>query len=292
MMQHCNGTTRRFVLRFVGLLTIVLLYLICFGHPNSGYLQDDNSASSSQLTCLHQVLNGELPLNLRELDVSQGSANLSVAYPHHWDAGQTSLWNEKIRFEDISKLHRAPCSVWEVGANTEARDTKVFMKMYPLCQYHAFEPIPQFAEQLRNNWAGEERIRIHNYGLGGQTVTTKIHEDEIRGQSTFIQTQDGADGGRGQIEIQVKSLTETIHDIGLPTMLHLNCEGCEWQLLEAALHDGYLQKISVVQIGWHNYGSHIGVRAWQLCDLRYRLGRTHRLVSGVAFGWDRWEKLT
>ena len=131
-------------------------------------------------------------------------------------------------------------------------------------------------------------MHIHDFGLGGQTATIKVPKHVIRGQSTFIQTQDP---GSGEIEIRVKALSQAVRDIGLPTMLHLNCEGCEWQLLEVALQEEYLQNIPVIQIGWHNYGEHIGVRAWQLCDLRTRLSMTHRLVAGVAFGWDRWEKL-
>ena len=53
----------------------------------------------------------------------EGSTNdpLMVA-AHHFDAG-SGKWNEGIRFEEMEILEHQPCSVWEVGAHTDAGDS-------------------------------------------------------------------------------------------------------------------------------------------------------------------------
>lgn len=53
---------------------------------------------------------------------------------------------------------------------------------------------------------------------------------------------------------------------------------------------GLLDKVSVIQIGWHSYGEiGLGARAWQLCEIRNMLAETHTMTWGLAFGWERWE---
>ncbi len=76
-----------------------------------------------------------------------------------------------------------------------------------------------------------------------------------------------------------------------PTLLHMNCEGCEWDLLSQDLEreNSFVSDIPVIQIGFHNYGEvGLGKRALEYCDIRKKMSRTHRLVGAVPFAWERW----
>jgi hypothetical protein len=54
---------------------------------------------------------------------------------------------------------------------------------------------------------------------------------------------------------------------------------------------GFVNGIDVIQIGMHNYGGGaLGQRVIQLCEMHALLSKTHRLVKGVPFGWERWVK--
>lgn len=92
----------------------------------------------------------------------------------------------------------------------------------------------------------------------------------------------------------IKSFHAAVIDAGghFPTMLHINCEGCEWDMLPAAKRAGFLDPIEVIQFGTHNYGQvGLGTRVWQLCEIRQMLSSTHDMVKGgTAFGWERWVK--
>ena len=98
-------------------------------------------------------------------------------------------------------------------------------------------------------------------------------------------------GKGGDIEIQIKTFEHALaQSDGIPALLQINCEGCEFDFLPGAKKYGLLDKVSVIQIGWHSYGDiGLGARAWQLCEIRQMLAETHTMTWGLAFGWERWE---
>lgn len=104
----------------------------------------------------------------------------------------------------------------------------------------------------------------------------------------------GDGGGTTSVTAHIKSFATAVTDAGgqIPTLLHINCEGCEWDMLPAAKQAGFLDDIEVIQFGTHNYGTvGLGNRVWQLCEIRQLLSETHDMApGGVAFGWERWIK--
>ena len=132
---------------------------------------------------------------------------------------------------------------------THGRDGIRLQKDYP-CDIHVFEPVPQFASDLRRNWENVPRSTVHAYGLGASTRT--VEGVDVKGESTFA--MDGSDKG---VALQIRSVAEVWHDFGSPTidLLHANCEGCEWELWEALLEAGIVPQIRtiqvVVRIGFH-----------------------------------------
>jgi len=250
--------------------------------------------SDIMLKCLSVVLRGQLPLARREIDMGgrfgMGIENLQVAFPHHLIA-ETGLWNQDLRLKPIPYMHSVKkCSIWEVGAHTEAADSRQFMASYPHCRFHAYEPIPLYANTLKRNWASDKRLVIHEYGIGSNSMQLQISENRIRGQGTDISSEEISENHHNGllVNLTIKSFSEAeVEADGLPTLLHLNCEGCEYDLLKQAATSWSLAKIPVIQIGWHNYGD-LGLRVWQTCEIREQLSKTHQLTAGAAFGWDRW----
>ena len=246
------------------------------------------------LDCLNVVLRGQLPLATREIDMrghfDMGIERLQVALPHHLIA-ETGVWNQDIRLEPLPYLKSVEkCSIWEVGAHTEAADSSQFMASYPHCHFHAYEPVPMFAEILKRKWASDNRLLIHEYGIGGKSLQLHMNKNSLRGQGTFISSETSDNhGDESSVNISIKSFSDAEAEAdGLPTLLHLNCEGCEWELLKQAATSWSLARIPIIQIGWHNYGGDLGLRVWQTCEIREELSKTHQLVVGAAFGWDRW----
>lgn len=253
----------------------------------------ETSGDNKMLSCLKTALEQLpiLPVTDPTVQVRNGKNQVvpigSAVWAHHGDAGNWQMWNKAIasRSFPLPQLQKDPCSVWEVGANTVADASRQYMKLYPACQYHAFEPIPDFVQKLQENWKGENRMHIHAYGLADKDGSFLVNPQDLNGESTFI-----GDSSGGTIKANIKNFNQGLADAGgIPTLLDVNCEGCEYDFFLQAKQHGFVEKVPVIQIGWHNYGSvGVGVRAWQLCQVRTQLSETHTMVEGLAFGWDRW----
>lgn len=259
-------------------------------------------------------------------------------WAHHYDAGNRDKWNAeqmfKLEIQELKQNSSGRCHVWEVGAHIEAMESRMLMKAYPDCEYHAYEPIPDFFAVLSKNWKGTANMHTHNYGLASEDGEIRVPSSILKGQATYI--GDGDDSvidcgahyastcadchqGHGEtwcngqctwkegqcteaeaeatnftrrmITANIKSFDFAVKEAGSkPTLLHMNCEGCEWDLLPQALESGFISDIRVIQVGFHNYGQvGLGKRVLEYCDIRQKMSQTHRLVDGaVPFAWERW----
>mmetsp|Transcript_9098 Transcript_9098/g.13633 ORF Transcript_9098/g.13633 Transcript_9098/m.13633 type:complete len:319 (-) Transcript_9098:22-978(-) len=247
---------------------------------------------NSKLKCLSKVLT-ELPIQKGK----DKGTNLPTVFPHHGDAGHWQVWNRALdkRFKGLKALDRLvtsgnTCSVWEVGANVAAQDSKDLMALYGTCKYHAFEPVPDFNKKLEENWKDENQMTVHKFGIGGKDQIFGVSRNALKGNDGDATFLDDSNKQAGEVKIHIKSFDYVLEKTdGIPSMVEMNCEGCEWNFLMEALKHGWIKKVPIVQIGWHSYGDvGIGLRAMQLCDIRVLLSETHVMDYGLAFGWERW----
>ena len=200
---------------------------------------------------------------------------------HHWDA-RTAKWNEKERWKPMDL--KAPCTIWYVGANTHGRDGVRLQQDYP-CDIRVFEPVPTFTRALRRNWKDVPRSTIHGYGLGASTRTVRgVH---VVGESTFAM-EDSKQG----VTLEIRSVGEVWREFRSPTidLLHVNCEGCEWELWESLLDGGLAPHIGTIQVGTHWFPNIVDIER-RYCDIESRLKATHEIAFKQAFGWERWTAL-
>ncbi|CAJ1447150.1 unnamed protein product, partial [Effrenium voratum] len=62
-----------------------------------------------------------------------------------------------------------------------------------------------------------------------------------------------------------------------PDMMYLNCEGCEYEVLQQLVSTGWLSRIPRLAIFWHAGGAPWASR----CELDRQLRRSHRMVRAV-----------
>jgi len=277
------------------------------------------STDAKMLSCLKQILlNKELPIIPQSPKYSDGTPRtalnhkgqelsfLGAQFAHHGDTGDYKRWNKSIQMARDSPMpqlqqgtEKSPCLVLEIGAHREAISSRGHIKKYPNCQYHAYEVIPQFAEELKDNWEGEPRMHVHPYGLAENDMEIKVDIEALAGVSTFTGESVGGKTAESTVTGQIRSFDFALSEIGqlhnrtadavIPTLLDINCEGCEYNLLLQAKKHGFIERVPVILIGWHAYGEvGVGARAWELCQVRAMLSETHRMAYGLGFGWERW----
>ncbi len=264
---------RNHILGIVFIFSITTIIIILSSCENKPRQKNSNIEE-----CLREVL--------YNLPISKDGKYLA----HHWDA-RTGKWNENIRFAPMD-LPEDGCIVLDIGGSTDAADTNKLLGMYPQCKFHIFEPVPPFFENLKKvyqNPVFDNRVFLHNVGLGKDNTIVKLPKSEIKGQSTFLDGKQRV-GNRNFYDIEIRRMDTILSELELNevSLLHMNCEGCEWDTL---LSMGDIFKVfKIVQFSSHNYGEEgIGVRSWQLCQIRDYLNRTHTIGSDeVPFGWERW----
>ena len=241
--------------------------------------------ASRENDCLKDVLNN-LPIVAKQ----HRRHPKGLVRAHHYDAHNLLKWNADSRLDPFPPLPQSHCTIWEVGAHKHAADSRAMLHKYSQCHFHAFEPVPAYYAVLQKRWKDESRMTTHNYGMANQATTLHLSPEALAGQSTFVQdAQQNNKNPSTTIPLQIVAFETAFEDSGgYPTVLHMNCEGCEWDFLPQAA--SWLNNVLVIQIGFHAYPYEaLGERGLQYCQIRQLLSRTHDLQpNAVPFGWERW----
>lgn len=72
-------------------------------------------------------------------------------------------------------------------------------------------------------------------------------------------------------------------------LLFINCEGCEYPVLEALLESPFLYKIDAIYIQFHLLNNFAG-NGPRRCHLRSRLRYTHQLEYESSWVWEIWTR--
>ena len=134
-------------------------------------------------------------------------------------------------------------------------------------------------------------VTLHNYGLGDTTRTIFLSEADLKGQGTFGMKDNKDEGKKIPLEIidartVLNNVTGGVKDLDL---LHVNCEGCEYEMLENIIKAGLHWRIKIIQFGTHFF-QEIPRLTERFCAIRSELKKSHRMVYGLAFGWERWDR--
>lgn len=147
---------------------------------------------------------------------------------------------------------------------------------------HIFEPAPAFIERLRQRFAGNPKIHVHGYALGGRdsTLTFWLQEDATSSFST---------GAGEQITASVRCISSVLRELAVDTiaLIKMNVEGAEYELVEELVESGWIRRIDNLQVQFHNFGPGDADR---MRALRDRLAATHFPTYLFGFVWENWRR--
>ncbi|MDF3076444.1 MAG: putative family methyltransferase protein [Sphingobacteriaceae bacterium] len=133
---------------------------------------------------------------------------------------------------DLPELSTRNPVIVDVGANTGLFTIRM-KQLYPGATIHCFEPYhPNFLQLTSNvESSGFADVRLHPFGLGGNTRTEKlfIHDKNIGGHSILPQFED-----RAYTQVELLSLKEAFSMCGISkcSLLKLDCEGAEYEIIK------------------------------------------------------------
>ncbi|XP_050394601.2 uncharacterized protein LOC126812307 isoform X2 [Patella vulgata] len=177
----------------------------------------------------------------------------------------------------------------EVGGYKGVDAERLISKgMHP--KYIALEPVPMFYELLQKKFQSDKQFLILNFGLGrnDRTLTIPIQTD-----ATSLFRQNKISMGTATTNITIRKATTFFDEIKVKDknvdLLHINCEGCEFELLEDLISTGYIRYFNHVQFQFHMHLPYIEKEACRYCQIMKLLGRTHKPMFQYRHTWQAWE---
>lgn len=252
------------------------------------------SLSPALESCVNGLVS-ELPL---AVDNSNGRPALVA---HHWLSAARHKWNENIRFAPLPALlkHKIRRVVYP-GGNTEAADIPGIAGLAALpskVKFDVLEPVPSFFSQLElstaSKYAATYNITLHKAGFAKEHKTISLPKSALEGQATHIGSDSSSVSSEDAETLVLLRPDEFLQSLEITAadfpLLHANCEGCEYDMLEALIDTDSLKTFAVLQFSFHVYTS---IDNWftRYCKIRVEIEKDFVALEGQkqSFGWERW----
>jgi FkbM family methyltransferase len=148
------------------------------------------------------------------------------------------------------------------------------------CHIHVFEPIPQFANSIRQRFARNSAIRVHNCGLGEKEAAVEMRL-AADGTSIFA-------SGNEKVTAQLVDVVAFLRQatIGHVDLMKINIEGGEYDLLDRLISARLISRIRNIQVQFHDF---VPDAARRMKRIQEALRHSHRPTYQYEFVWENWE---
>jgi len=191
-------------------------------------------------------------------------------------------------FDTVFNYLKPTSIVVDVGGYTGEAVRELNNRYQPT--FHIFEPMEMALEKLNANLKQlSGNFNVHPFGLGEKNKVAYLYIPG-GGDSAYMFDQPGPDRERIQIQEAAPAINKLVlrSDTSLSvTLLHINCEGCEWEVLES-LRTVY-SRFEHIAIQWHG-NSRQPNRMQRWCQIRGNLTKTHKLTFWANWVWEHWER--
>lgn len=190
-----------------------------------------------------------------------------------------------------------------IGAHREGEDGLELRERYGL-RLHVFEPSRSFFRELTAALGNASGVTLHNYGLGARTRLAQL---QLSGTGSTTMPEGRASRPDAQAEdVLIRSTEEVVRDLfgdDHPDieLLHVNCEGCEYEVMDGLRDTSYLRHVSQVQIATHllespahtleaTFERSLELSVSRYCQMHRALAETHSRAWGLPWVWERWTR--
>ena len=171
--------------------------------------------------------------------------------------------------------------IFDVGG-FDGNYTADFLDRHDPGRIHVFEPVRRFQDQIAERFPDDERVVLHEYGLGGRT---RVDEITVGGSasSLYRPSMDETE------TVHVRDVKAVVDELGYDDvkLLKLNAEGAEYEILERLIEADYLDRFEHVQVSFHHVVAQ-PVRKREA--IREHLADTHELRYDYDFVMEEWTR--
>lgn len=154
--------------------------------------------------------------------------------------------------------------------------------------YHVLEPIKKFYDSLKKRFEKDSNIKIYDYGIGSKDEIFYV-DDTNDATSVFKKSKSNK-----KEPLKIVAAKKFLKEIGVPNsdvdLLTMNCEGCEYDLLDYLISSGDIQYVKNVQFQAHRIAG-VCLPVTRYCIYQHLLKRTHQASFMHKFWWESWKRI-
>ena len=149
------------------------------------------------------------------------------------------------------------------------------------CTVWIFEPVKEFADNIRERFSRNKKISVFEFGLGNGNSSRPIYLDNDG--TSFYKV------GARTVEAIQKDIRQFFLEqkIAAVALMKINIEGGEYELLENLVDSGLIQNIKNVQVQFHDF---VPGAKMKMKRIQERLSSTHVLTYQYEFVWENWQR--
>jgi len=168
--------------------------------------------------------------------------------------------------------------VLDVGGYAGQWTSDIFAMYQPTI--HIFEPVQEFAENIRRRFQFNPKIKVYAVGLAGDTQTLEIYLNKD-GSSVFLKS-----GCRSE-SIKLIRASDFLSEQAIDwiDLMKINIEGGEYGLLTHLIKSGWVRRIRDIQVQFHDY---VPDAEMMMTRIQQSLHETHELTYQYRFVWENW----
>ncbi|XP_048755570.2 uncharacterized protein LOC125666452 [Ostrea edulis] len=209
-----------------------------------------------------------------------------------YNAGFGSFWTgttQYIRHTHHTYLN-ADSTIFDIGGN-KGEDADAMIKRYRPNNYLILEPIKTLYSNLVKKFKNDSKVELYNFGLARKNDKFYVNVWGNGGDATSVFA--GNDDG-GSCLLRVVNTTRFLLQAGVPCyeidLITVNCEGCEFEIMEELIGSGMMNQFRHVQFATHPTLKHLLKPAERYCEIQEKLKRTHTMSYQYKWCWESWKR--
>lgn len=175
--------------------------------------------------------------------------------------------------------------VLELGGHV-GNDLRELHNRYEPARYIVLEPVRHFYNILVEQFGKIPGIEVHNFGIGLKSEDVFVGKVND-GSSIYKEYKNYTDANIALKIVAVKSFFMEFDFKSGVHLLTMNCEGCEYAVLDHLLRSNIMRRFWNIQFQPH-FHKKLDAPLRRYCEYQELLRRTHLLVYQHKFWWESW----
>lgn len=196
---------------------------------------------------------------------------------------EREITGRSIRYTTHSHLSQ-DSFVIEAGGHMGV-DVQELNSRYHPGTYIVLEPVPKFYNALVDRFKTSTNVQVHRYGIDASDGEFYVNDKHNDGASIFKKGQE-----TGQVS-RIMNATKFFENVSVRSrdvdLLTMNCEGCEYAVIDLLLSTNYIRHFKSIQFQPHKIDG-ICYPVKRFCWYQELLTKTHKLTFQFKFVWENW----